>query len=159
MRLIAFDPGGTTGWEYAKYSDTEPIEFIVGGQIPNGVAGVADFFRNQFRQLVAYDSEDIYVTGFTVVSESFTLRPGVKMPNLEPVRIEGAFTAFWDEGFVQYQQPSAKALVPDATLKRLGLWIPGQRHQMDARIHALAYMMRQGHLPTLTKYFPEQVGE
>ena len=149
MILITFDPGETTGWALGTYSDTEALEFKFGGQISGGVAGFCVF--------VSDESLEGELDDVIIVSESFTLRPGVKMPNLTPIRIEGAMTALLGDGTVVYQQPSAKGLVPDATMKRLGLWLPGQRHQMDARIHAMAYMMKMGHLPTLTKYFPEQV--
>lgn len=147
--VLSLDPGGTTGWALGKYSDTDPLTFVDGGQIDDGVAGFVKWFRDT-RNWCPPAGE----IGMTIVSESFTLRPGVKSPDLTPVRIEGALTALLGPDMVVYQQPARKAQVGDERLKRNGLWIPGQRHQMDARIHGLAYMLSLMHGPTIHAYWP-----
>lgn len=124
-----------------------PLNFIDGGQIPNGVAGFVDWVSS------------VAPAGFngnvTIVSESFVLDGRTKFPDLTPVRIEGALTALLGDGVVHYQRNTYKGRVGDDKLKELGFWIPGQRHQMDARLHALAYLKTQGHLPTVSTYWPE----
>lgn len=147
--VLAFDPGGTTGWAAGKYTDTEPLEFIYGGQITGGVDG----FVKWMKENTEFPNAELVDFDLTIVSESFSLRPGVRNPDLTPVRIEGALTALVGTENVVYQQPAMKALVSDDRLRKYGLWIPGQRHHMDARIHALAYMSRLKHIPTLRKYW------
>jgi hypothetical protein len=152
--LLSLDPGGTTGWEISSYTDTNAIVPHDGGQIPNGVDGFVEWMlSDEMWKLPMMDSHN---EGVTVVSESFQLRPGVKNPDVTPLRIEGALTALLGPGAVTYQQPATKALVPDQKLRDVGLWIPGQRHRMDARIHALAWGARNKHLPTLQLYWPEK---
>jgi len=148
--VLAFDPGGTTGWSIAQYSDSEPMTFVAGGQIPNGVVGVVNFIKAQeLNQLEPWEWDQ-----FTIVSESFVLDGRTKQPDLTPVRIEGALTALLGEGTVTYQRNTKKSLVGDSALREHGFWIPGQRHQMDARMHALAWG-KLNHLPTAKAYWPE----
>jgi hypothetical protein len=149
--VLALDPGGTTGWALGAYSDLLPLNFVDGGQITAGVNGFVAWFTRMSWMGGMSDDSDVQI-----VSESFTLRPAVKFPDVTPLRIEGALSALLGPDGVRYQTPATKALVPDSELRRLGFWIPGQRHQMDARIHALAYMMKTHYMPTLETYFGEQ---
>lgn len=159
--ILSLDPGGTTGWALSMLSDTEPLEFVDGGQIPNGVDGFVEWYRinstitwatsGALRPVLS--QPDLF--GLTIVSENFQLRPSVKNPDVTPLRIEGALSVLAPQDRLVYQQPAQKSLVGDQKLKELGFWIPGQRHQMDARIHALVYAVRQKHLPTLETYWPE----
>lgn len=143
--VLAFDPGGTTGWALGYYSDKDPLAFLDGGQITGGVDGFVKW---------AWEMEDtIRLSSPVIVSESFNLRPAVKFPDVMPLRIEGAMTAIFGPGTVIYQPPAAKSLITDNRLRANGLWIPGQRHHMDARIHALAYARKILHPPTLRKYW------
>lgn len=160
--IMSLDPGGTTGWALSKLSATRPLEFIDGGQISGGVDGFVDWYRvnsgltwaatNNLNPILSHP--ELY--GLVIVSESFTLRPGVKSPDVTPLRIEGALSVLAPQDRLVYQQPAHKSLVGDQKLKELDFWIPGQRHQMDARIHALAYAVRQRHIPTLEAYWPER---
>jgi len=143
--LLTLDPGGTTGWSWSYFNDDKPLLFAGGGQIEGGLVGVLEFLSR-----IGYGYKDAII-----VSESFQLRPGVKSPDVTPLRIEGALTALFGPDRVVYQQPALKASVGDQRLKDNGLWIPGQRHQMDARIHALAFVKRNKHLPSLRAYWPE----
>lgn len=144
--ILAFDPGGTTGWALGEFSDTDPLIFHGGGQLIDGVEGFVEFM---------FDIHEV-TQELIIVSESFQLRPSVRNPDVTPLRIEGALTAILGPGVVQYQQPALKATVGDSKLKEHGFWIPGQRHQMDARIHALAYLKKAKHMPTLQAYWKEK---
>lgn len=145
--VLAFDPGGTTGWAYGVYSDTTALQFVDGGQIPNGCPGFVEWFK--------HDKNIGLLRPDVLVSESFQLRPGVKSPDVTPLRIEGAITALWGTENVVWQQPAQKSLIPDELLRERGLWIKGQRHQMDARIHLAGYVIRQHHKPTSHRFFPD----
>ena len=152
--VLALDPGGTTGYALAAYSYDHPMYFVDGAQIPNGVQGLVDFLVKEFPLTNIYDSVRGLAPDFTIVSESFILDGRTKQPDLTPVRIEGALTALLGEGTVTYQRNTFKSLVGDEGLKRLGFWLPGQRHQNDARLHALAWA-KLNHLPTAQAYWPE----
>ena len=143
--ILAFDPGGTSGWAFGEFSDTQPLTFLLGGQIEDGVDGFVEFASLMPRH-----------PDLIIVSESFQLRPAVRNPDVTPLRIEGALTALLGPGRVVYQQPAMKSTVGDQKLKDHGFWIPGQRHQMDARIHALAYLKKNKHMPTLRAYWGEE---
>jgi hypothetical protein len=138
------------------------MTFLDGGQIPDGVHGFVKWFnQNSFAAfystpLAATISAGLILGDLTIVSESFHLRASVKQPDLTPVRVEGALAALVNPDVVVYQQPAKKALVPDSRLKSAGLWVPGQRHQNDARIHALAYAVTNHHEPTIKAYWPER---
>lgn len=144
--ILAFDPGGTTGWAFGGYSDESALSFIGGGQIEDGLHGFIYWF----------EQPEAFAGNITIVSESFQLRASVRNPDVTPLRIEGALEALLGPGRVVYQQPALKSTVGDQLLKDNGLWIPGQRHQMDARIHAIAYLKKNRHLPTIRAFWPEK---
>lgn len=163
--VLSLDPGETTGWSLSAVSDTEPLIFLDGGQIEGGLVGVINFINaammpsalsggSRLRQLFQYP--ELYT--FHIVSESFVLDGRTRQPNVTPLRIEGALTALLGDGVVHYQRNSYKGRVGDSKLREIGFWIPGQRHQMDARLHALAYMKTR-HLPTAQAYWPEDTEE
>jgi hypothetical protein len=157
--LLSFDPGGTTGWSLSVYYDDAPLTFFDGGQIPDGVDGFVEWWNTYTytqtgRGVEGFDISYSPLDFDVIVSESFVLDGRTKFPDVTPLRIEGALTALAGTGRVVYQRNVKKALVPDSELKRLGFWVPGNRHQNDARIHALAYA-KMNHLPTQQAYWGE----
>lgn len=142
--ILSFDPGGTTGWAMGVYTDNQPLTFIGGGQIPDGLAG--------FNLWMAGRTSIFRRGDVAVVAESFVLDGRTKFPNITPLRIEGALEAWLYPIQPIYQRNTAKGYVSDQRLRDYDLWIPGQRHQMDARIHAMACMYLMGHVPTLNAY-------
>lgn len=126
MRIMAFDPGGTTG--------------------------IAVFFANRFMnagQLGPHPHHvDLYneleqLQPEVVICERFVHRTtiGVDVTALEYI---GVITLWCEQNKVhlRMQTPSAaKAFWTDDKLKHLGLWRKGQRHAVDAIRHALTYIM------------------
>jgi hypothetical protein len=149
MFLLTLDPGGTTGWALSYYDDNTPLAVLDGGQIPNGVVGVCEFFTLELGSKLR--ALDIQFSDLEIVAESFRVR--FVYADVTPLRIEGALTALLGPDRVQYQTPGTKALVGDQRLRELGLWIKGHRHQNDAIIHALAHMLVIKHKPTLEAYY------
>lgn len=150
--LISFDPGGHTGWAIAGVPRILPIHFLDGGQIPGGVDGFVEWFLSD--QMWKYPMLDADNEGVTVVSESFVLDGRTKFPDVTPLRIEGALSALLGPDTVVYQRNTAKGKVGDQLLRDSGLWLKGQRHQNDARLHALAWA-KTNHAPTVRAYWPE----
>lgn len=146
--LVAFDPGQSTGIALGTYSDSEPYTLVDVWQTQNGLTGVLDWLGEHYG---AYDEES--------VSESFVLRKTPFMPDVEPLRIEGALTVFYPD--IVWQPPSDKHHVPDTILKEHNMWQTGKplghvdgRDANDAIIHALTFLKKMRHVPTLKKYWP-----
>lgn len=149
--LISFDPGGTTGVAWGTFTDTQAYELQVATVVHDGVEGFDKWFRFPGRGLI-YGSKNV-----RVVSERFILRASEAVPDVEALRIEGYLLAVTN---LAWQLRTEKSGVPDAVLKRHGLWQTGRmvghtdgRDANDAIIHALKYLKNIGHMPTLRKYF------
>lgn len=142
-KLLALDPGGTTGWSLWYYGDITPLTHIEHGMIGGGVEG---FVRWYIEDAPEFDE---------IVSESFVLDGRTVSPDVTPLRIEGALVALWPE-YVIYQRNLLKRLAPDDLLKRIGLWWAGKGHDRDSARHALALMQSRKHIPTLKWLFPPE---
>lgn len=164
-KLVAVDPGGASGVAEGHYSDTEPLEFDNIYTIPEGVNGFSEVYWNGFDR-----PEQMY--GDELVVETFVNRSNEFLANLESVEVIGFIkgtTHNWREP--HWQQRTDKAALTGAGesasevrnnnfLKRHGLWQTGKmvgwkdgRDANDAIIHALVYMKKIRHMPTLLKYF------
>lgn len=152
--LWSFDPGQATGWAVGSYGPNTPYKRINAGIIPGAAQGLKDWWGQ--------GSGSKLIAGDTVVSESFTLNSGNEfVADTTPREVEGALIVLWD-GDINWQSRAAKAGVPDDLLKAHNLWLTGKdvdwedgRDANDATIHALEYLRRKRHLPTLRHYFRE----
>lgn len=139
--ILSLDPGGTTGYTIAVVSDDEPFEIMMQGQIKNGLKGFLDFHWDVL--------ENFKID--KIVCESFNLREGIYGADLTPTYIIGALEALYPVTEIIYQEPKLKPLCDDDRLKKLGLYIPGKPHMMDAVRHGIIYLRNAKHLPTLEK--------
>lgn len=82
-----------------------------------------------------------------IICETFEFRgddrTGINLMSREYIGVTKLFSQ--QRGVVvEWQGPHVvgdkKAFVMDDHVKRMGLWVPGQRHAMDARRHLLYYM-------------------
>lgn len=137
--LLTLDPGGTTGYTVMVVSEDEPAEIVRSGQIQGGLKGFLDFHWDVL--------EDIKID--KVICESFSLREGIYGADLTPTYIIGALEALYPTTELIYQEPKLKPLCDDSRLKRLGLYIPGKPHMMDAVRHGIIYLRNKKHSPTL----------
>lgn len=152
-RILVLDPGGTTGWSLWWAEKRRPIERIAYGSIPDGVAGFAEWWEGDRKVLRNIDHvlceafEQDATTGYASIHEAmFTI--GAAILGAHQIGAD-----FW------LQRRSQKALVTDADLKRLGLWVKDAgpvkgRHTNDTSLHALAMAKSQDHQPTLLAYWP-----
>lgn len=154
--LIAVDPGAASGIVTAFYDEVTPLTFHGQYVTHDGVDGFSAWFHeHSLGERVEWDEW---------VCESFVLRANNKfVADLRPVEIIGFLKGTLGSEFVTWQQRTLKALVPDQVLKDSGEWVTGKmvghtdgRDVNDAKIHALAYMMRKHHVPTLRKYFARE---
>jgi hypothetical protein len=160
-RILALDPGGTTGW--ATYT----AERIAGPDYEPGAADVAfEYYNEKFDcgqigpeehhvQLGAL-LENQAVQDFVVVCESFEFRNldrrdrnNINLMSREyigvakyicndrdiPLKLQTAGLA---KGFIPDSGPMANKKIKDA-----GLWYPNHKHAMDAMRHLLWYLVNR----------------
>ena len=144
--VIAFDPGGTTGWcvmtvHYeALLSDDYPIlDNIIHhsqGELLGDEIGQLDEIASLF---------DVWDSA-AIVFEDFQLR--TLAAELSPVRIKAvaeyiAATMFLPARTVFDQMPSlAMTTATDERLKSWGLYHKGEEHARDAERHAITFLRR-----------------
>lgn len=137
--ILCLDPGGTTGYALMFVTEDEQAEVTRQGQIRDGLKGFLDFHWDVL--------EDIKID--KIVCESFSLREGIYGADLSPVSIIGALEALYPTTEIVYQEPKLKPLCDNERLKRLGLYVPGKDHMMDAVRHGIIYLRNNKHKPTL----------
>lgn len=142
MRLLSLDPGGTTGYAVMEYT-SEDVRLVESGQISDGLEG----FISEWREGQRYDA---------IVCEDFILRPSVKFPDLSPVYIIGALEVLARAYQITYQPPSSKPMCTDTVLKRLKMYQVGKPHANDAIRHAIIYLRKRKHMPTLLAGWPKE---
>lgn len=137
-RIVALDPGGTTGWAMVTYEDGKEPQYNCG------------MFRALEHHKELYDALGMWQTeSYRIVCESFEYRnasrPGLVLSSVEYI---GVMKLFCQERNVPYHFQSASqgkirdkpnAFVKPSNLKRLGLWSPSMVHAMDAYGHLLYY--------------------
>jgi hypothetical protein len=148
--LLAIDPGKATGVSLWNYEPDAPFERINYWLVQNGSKGFRDWFREA----------DFGVA--VIVCESFKPDGRTKAPDLNPVRVETVLEVLWGDDVI-FQPNTMKTNVPDALLKKHGLWVTGAdvdwvdgRDVNDSQIHALAYAKSIHHVPTIRKYWPDE---
>lgn len=147
MRVLAVDPGAKSG--VCLYDpDTQQLEVSL--IIPDGLTG--------FREWFEWNDPDYDV----LVVESFELEEGSHGIDYEsPLQI-----IHWLERlpipivFQRRMQRGKDKLITDAVLKRAGLYPKRgelkEGHQVAALQHALSYLVRQRHLPTIELLHPKE---
>jgi hypothetical protein len=138
-RLLCLDPGGTTGVALLEYDEETPPSIIWQKQIEGGLHGFLNFHWDQLQDWLYSE----------IICESFTLREGVYGVDLSPTYIIGALEALHESDDIIYQEPSMKPLCDDERLKKMGLYVPGRGHAMDAVRHGVIYLRNKKHKPTL----------
>jgi len=149
--ILGIDPGGTTGIAYwLRTQEPIPLSQWRWGwqQVP--YCGTQDGLR----QLVAYlDSIATYAVPFLgtpsvyVVDERFDFRHEERdrdKIDYTAAEVNGALR-LWalDRPYVRLipsGASSGKGFWDDDKIKKLGLWVPGRKHAMDATRHLLTYM-------------------
>lgn len=146
-QVVAFDPGGTTGWAAFGVHDVAMLdkEYPILANVAHWAAGeFVGALDGQLDEMVALceaweDAE--------VVCEDFILRqflPGRDV--LDPVRLEFALRCAVRPRPVTLQQPSlAMSVATDDRMRDWGYWTPlaGKPHARDAVRHAVTYLRRR----------------
>ena len=179
--LISIDPGMSTGLAVGTYSDTEPFKLTHFFQIEGGVEGFIDFFDPAYDDMWFLGGDRLKLFEREVVAEKFNARGGAnsgfayKTRDLEPLRIEGAMLAMglnptWTSPAQQYfsggEGKAKKKQAQHRWLKEKGLYVTGKMVGCDnaddvrsAIAHAIAYLVRSKHRPTIEHYFPKETDD
>lgn len=125
MKIIAFDPGGTTG--FAKV--VIPEEKLDVGQLLWNRATIWYFLNNEYPDQVVY--------------EKFFYQRRDKV-DLRPVEVIGIIE-LWCElnaiPVVSYSAATAKNFWTDAKMRKVGGWFEGMPHATDATRHLLYHRL------------------
>lgn len=130
MRILALDPGGTTGW--TSYDDD-------GGKVPAWGWGQLE---EEDHHVQLYDLLDRQQPD-VVVCERFTYRPHLPHAVLISRDYIGVATLWCKQNGVEIvmQMPAhAKGLWDDKKLKAVNLYQVNKRHANDATRHLLYYL-------------------
>lgn len=157
-QLMAVDPGGATGVATGSYSDTEPLRFTDTYTIPKGVEGFSEVFWNGMDTF--YPEKLIVETFVPRANEFLASVAGVEVIGF--IKGTSLDTIWQDRGEKADLTGGDGQAANDAWLKEHDLWLTGKqvgwkdaRDALDARIHALVYMKKIRHIPTLREYFSD----
>lgn len=148
FRIIALDPGGTTGW--AAYT-AERMEAEKGKYEYYAEKFTCGQIDAQEHHLQLYNMLGLMQTQvYHVVTESFEYRnrarPGLELISREYIGVTKLFCADRQVTFHKQTAAMGKGFVKDENIKKLGLWSPGFKHAMDAYRHLLYYMINDANV-------------
>lgn len=155
--VIAFDPGGATGWSFWHYDVDEPMVRTDYGVIAGGADGFCEWLWRHHHLLLRASVS---------VIEHYVQDGGPGEAD-DALQVEGALRATLAAlslpPLVQ-QRRHDKRQVSDTVLKASGVWVTNDevdwedaRDVNDSQIHALAWAKMREHGPTVAFYWPENV--
>lgn len=141
-RLLALDPGETTGWSLwvdGQYKDGGQLETVVLSTESQGVkvlnwAPLKELFVTTKPTLVVYENYRIY--SHKLDRHSFS--------EVETLRLIGGIDLIcWEESIPVANQMAvqAKSFITDDKLKAWDFWLKGLKHSRDSMRHALYYII------------------
>lgn len=168
FRVLALDPGGTTGWAYAEwmpdYPTDDPLPQLINlSQITFGTGqiGPDEHHEELWRLLNSFSQQWSFGPPLHIVYESFEFRQHINK-NQAKAKVEliskeyiGLIKLFynlynneeWPLTLTAHTASAAKTFVPDkgpqanVKLRQLGLYQTGQVHANDALRHLLRYLV------------------
>jgi hypothetical protein len=126
VRILAVDPGGTTGlaeWchgDFTAWEEPDPMQVV------------------HYALIEARSIDEI-------VCEDFRPRPGVRTWQPDALHVIGGlrYVTWYMRKPLTMQSPgAAKSFATDARLRKAGFWTPGKGHANDAARHLLRRMVR-----------------
>src|SRR4051812_12177127 len=134
MKVLALDPGGTTGWaHYDAITSVWTRDQIVGKE-----------HHHQLWELLCTWQPDVLIYE-RFMYQRRELDKGVSL-NTDAHEYIGVAKLWVGTGNLQevqliVQSPHQRKIWTDDKLKGLGLWIPGLSHAMDATRHLFYYLV------------------
>lgn len=170
IRVIAFDPGGTTGWSVmettleALNDQTQSVHSIVTGWWHGQIISNDEEIDN-YEQVAVHAMEELVIAAsigcsdHAVVMESYQIRSKrTDAETISPIRFIAAFEHLvWENHrYLQLQTPSEKSTASDDRLETWGFYAAdGLQHARDADRHALIFLRKLRAKKSLQrKHFP-----
>lgn len=177
---LAIDPGLSTGVCLFSWGGGELDYFKQEAvwQFPGGAAGLAKFLDYKKVRLVGGIPMIDNIPLARIVVEKFTPRSNegfsLTQMSVEPLRGEGVLIGRGFEPFIDWQEPAMQyfmggSSLPDRKkrsrefLRHHGLYVTGSMvgqkdadDAISAELHAIAWLRRTRHLPTLVELFQEE---
>lgn len=141
MRILAVDPGLTTGWAFWDSAERSPSPGETEG--PMEFLDLAHRWVERISQLKMRDA--------LVIAERFIITPETAKKTQAPwsLEISGGLRFLCHRYGVEYVQQTpaeAKRLIHDDRLRALGWYQPGKGHANDALRHLAYGLVRRGML-------------
>lgn len=150
MRILSFDPGGTTGWAYHELVRDQ----LTGGpKIEGGQLGphrhhkeLWDLLYNKNPDRIIFEQFDYRVKDDTVEGKQ---TPGIVLVSVEYIGILFLWRDLHPNKVVLYQQSSSyggaggkssNAFWSNDKLKAINVYHPGNPHENDAKRHMLVHI-------------------
>jgi hypothetical protein len=153
FRIVAYDPGGTTGVATAEWEPTtegEQLTSIEQIKFNRYSLGPHEHHTQLWRDLQTGNYTDIAWESFEFRQHLLTDDEGnpiakmkVELISREYIGILRLFCEISNTRFHYRTASSAKRFITPDMLKQVGLWIPGEshKHEMDATRHLTRYMV------------------
>jgi hypothetical protein len=148
FQVLAFDPGGTTGWSllavHPEAMGGDPEVHVIGkhGNVLWWTAGQITGRRNS--QVDEMLSICMAFPSARIVSESFRARGANVILLSAEINAILSYQLERQQREVVTQTPAeAMQFCTDDRQKAWGFWIPGQEHARDATKHGLLYLARE----------------
>ena len=127
MRLLAIDPGHTTGIAYKDFSyDQKPTTYM-----PVGFSACTRMISD----LMLGFPDLVIVERFTINLATTKKSRGGSNEAIELIGVTRYFCEFYGSEMAQQSPADAKNFCSDEKLKRLGWYVPGPDHARDALRH------------------------
>lgn len=149
-RVLALDPGETTGWSvWDSHDNSTHYELVRAGQLPTWDKEakpqtnkcIVPCVRN-FRQFLdEVKPDEVVMESYRVYEWKAENHSWSDVPTL---RIIGSFETWLHNANIPYffqTAQVAKQFVTDERLQEWGFWLKGQRHARDSMRHGLYYIM------------------
>lgn len=143
VTMLSIDPPAEraiscTGWSYGEFSDTQPFALLGSGVVAGGFAG---FCADATLPKLLRAADVVVIEHYVVYN---------KNGDPTPLLAEGVARFLRPDAVLQ-RSSGKNTLVPDDAMKALGLWsTKGHHHdEREAIRHALVYLVKSRHLPTL----------
>lgn len=131
MKIVAFDPGGTTGIACGDLDEERGLMKVSAEQEVLNHNGLWNYMWTERPDWI--------------ITESFEYRnrarPGLELISCELIGVIELYIQQYKSGYVKQTAAKGKGYFTDKILKRDGLYVPGIPHGMDALRHLLHWYM------------------
>lgn len=173
QHILSIDPSGDirgdTGISVIGYDDNTPAHGVASWAIPGGIESFRGWSTEQTNRFAGYtyidptgewgdgwlDEDGSAVHIDTVIVEQFVNRQ-IKGADISPLGMQYIVQWVWPDAVLSPASGKNTA-VPDSVLKALGLYDDKSHHHdvREASRHAVWWLKKQKHLPTLKVAYPD----